>query len=194
MTNQVGDTVVTKETTAILRERENANAHRDPITDEPGAHMIGTGLGAAAGGVAGVAAGVAASAATGLATGTLFGGPVGGTIGLVAGALVGGLAGSALGELVNPTEEDRYWSVSYKNEPYYNSNYSFADYRPAYRTGFEGHGQHQGLAFQDVESHLEQDYIRNRGDSRLNWEQARPATLSAWNRMSSSGATKESVL
>ena len=75
-----------------------ADANRDPITCEPGAHPIGTGVGAAAGGAAGAAAG----AATGAAMGTSAG-PIGTGIGLVAGAVVGGLVGKGGGEAVNPT-------------------------------------------------------------------------------------------
>ena len=45
------------------------DANRDPITDEPGAHPLGTGVGAALGGAA---AGAAAGA---------FGGPVGAVVG-----------------------------------------------------------------------------------------------------------------
>lgn len=64
-----------------MSDRNDAN--RDPITNEPGAHPVGTGLGAAVGG-----------AAAGAATGA-FGGPVGAAIGGVVGAVAGGLAGKA---------------------------------------------------------------------------------------------------
>ena len=36
---------------------EDKDLNRDPITDEPGAHPVGTGLGATGGAVAGAAAG-----------------------------------------------------------------------------------------------------------------------------------------
>ena len=36
------------------KEQDNIDANRDPITDAPGSHPIGTGLGAAAGGMAAV--------------------------------------------------------------------------------------------------------------------------------------------
>ena len=166
------------------RKTEAQNANRDPITNAPGAHLLGTGLGAAAGGVAGAAAGVAASAATGLATGTVLGGPIGGAVGLVAGAVAGGLAGKAIGEAANPTVEDQYWRESYQSEPYHNSNYSYDDYSPAYRTGYEGYGRSNGKSFEELENSLEGDYRRNRGNSRLGWQEARPATRSAWDRLS----------
>ncbi len=148
-------------------------------------HAVGTSLGAVAGGVAGAAAGVAASAATGIATGTVLGGPIGGAIGLVAGALVGGVLGSEAGEAVNPSDEALYWSTSYQTEPYYVSTYSFDDYLPAYRTGYEGYHRYAGKSYEDVEGHLQEDYIGNRGNSRLAWEEAQHATRSAWNRLGS---------
>lgn len=152
--------------------------NRDPITSEPGAHMLGTGLGAAAGGMAGAVAGVAAAAATGAAAGSLFGGP----IGLVAGAVAGGLLGHAAGEAIHPTEEDHHWSSSYTREPYYNSDYAYDDYLPAYRTGAEGYDADPTKSFAEIEAQLQDDYISNRGRSRLGWPEARAPMLAAWER------------
>lgn len=146
-------------------------------------HAVGTGVGATVGGIAGAAAGAAVSAATGLATGAFMGGPIGAAIGLVAGALAGGVLGSEAGEAVNPTAELHYWSTTYKSEPYYVASYSFDDYLPAYRTGYEGYHRYGGKSFDEVEGHLQEDYISNRGNSRLAWVDARPATRSAWDRL-----------
>ncbi|CAN5487748.1 hypothetical protein BH09PSE5_BH09PSE5_37720 [soil metagenome] len=66
--------------------------NRDPISGEPGAHPVGTGLGAAAGGMA-----------AGAAVGTMAG-PVGTAIGAAVGAIVGGLAGKGVAEKVDPTD------------------------------------------------------------------------------------------
>jgi hypothetical protein len=169
--NTVTKEMEIKETTIPVRETD-----RDT-------HAVGTGLGATAGGIAGAAAGAAAAAATGVATGTIMGGPIGGAIGLVAGALVGGVLGSEVGEAVNPTAEDSYWSTTYTTEPYYNDSYSYDDYRPAYRVGYEGYNLHPGKSFEDVESVLQEDYIANRGNSRLGWIDARHATRSAYDRL-----------
>ena len=157
-----------------------------PVREEDrDTHAVGTSVGAVAGGIAGAAAGAAAAAATGIATGTLLGGPIGGAIGLVAGALVGGVLGSEVGETVNPTAEAQYWSTSYQTEPYYVNTYSFDDYSPAYRTGYEGYHRYAGKTYEEVEANLQEDYISNRGNSRLAWEEARHATRSAWNRLGS---------
>lgn len=67
------------------------SANLDPITGEPGAHPVGTGVGAVAGGVA-----------TGAAIGTVAG-PLGTAIGAAAGAVVGGLAGKGVAEQIDPT-------------------------------------------------------------------------------------------
>lgn len=156
---------------------------RPVSNDQRDTHAVGTAVGAAAGGVAGAAVGAAAAAATGLATGMLMGGPIGATIGLVAGAVAGGVLGSEAGEAVNPTAEEHYWSTSYQTQPYYNSSYSFDDYRPAYRVGYEGYSLHPGKSFEDVEGSLRDEYVRSRGNSRLGWDDARLATRSAWDRL-----------
>lgn len=174
-----------------VRKQGDRNANRDPITKAPGAHMVGTGVGAAAGGAAGIAAGVAASAATGMATGTVLGGPVGAAVGLVAGAVVGGLAGKAVGEAVNPTKEEQYWRSNYKSETYHDKNFTYDDYGPAYRTGYEAFGSNSGKSFDEVEKDLEKEYSRNRGSSRLDWQGARPAARSAWDRLSSTGSKRD---
>ena len=80
------------------RENKSTKANRDPITKQPGAHPIGTGVGAAAGGAAGVGAAAAAGAVAGTAAG-----PVGTGVGAVAGAVIGGLGGKAVAENMNPT-------------------------------------------------------------------------------------------
>ncbi len=149
---------------------EDKDMNRDPITDEPGAHPIGTGLGAAAGGaVAGAAAGA-------------FGGPAGALIGAVAGAVAGGLGGKAAAESVNPTAEEAYWRGSYQKESYYEAGRTYDDYGPAYRLGWGGRDSYTG-DFDAVEPSLAADWELRRDGSSLSWPQARPATRAAWNRI-----------
>ena len=102
-----------------------ADANRDPISGEPGAHPVGTGVGAAA---AGAAAGAA---------GGLIAGPAGAAAGAVIGAVAGGLAGKGVAESIDPTVEDAYWQENYTQRPYYEKNNAYEDYRPAYRFGWE---------------------------------------------------------
>jgi len=147
-------------------------ANRDPITGAPGAHPVGTGVGAAAGGATGAAIGA-------------VGGPVGAAVGLVAGSVIGGLAGKAGGESVNPTVEDAYWRETHATQPF-GKNQSYDYYAGAYRTGYEGYekyGACEGKTFEECEAQLQADYARNKGSSQLTWEQARPASQAAWQRV-----------
>ena len=148
-----------------------SDANRDPSTGTPGAHPVGTGLGAAAGGMA-----------TGAAVGTVAG-PIGTAVGAAVGAIAGGLAGKAIAEKIDPTVEEAYWAGQYENEAYYDKSYSFQDYQPGYRTGWEGRARYQGRTFDEVERDLQADYERNRGQSRLTWEDNRHAVRAGWNRI-----------
>ena len=145
------------------------DANRDPLTNEPGAHPVGTGLGAALGGAA---AGAAAGA---------FGGPVGAAIGGVAGAVAGGLAGKAAAEAVNPTEEDAYWRETYHREPYYVGGRTYDQYRPAYELGWSSVGRYEG-DFDAIEPRLADDWRARHGSDGLAWIDVRPATRAAWER------------
>ena len=149
-------------------EREDRDLNRDPISDEPGAHPIGTGLGAAGGAVAGAAAGA-------------IGGPVGAAVGGVIGAVVGGLAGKAAGEAVNPTVEEAFWKENYSKEPYYESGRSFDDYAPAYRLGLSGRSRYED-PWTAVEPKLAGEWDSTRGTSSLDWPKASAASQAAYDR------------
>lgn len=157
-------------TGAERRGLDGNDANRDPISGAPGAHPVGTGLGAAAGGMA-----------AGAAVGTVAG-PVGTAIGAAVGAVVGGLAGKGIAEMIDPTAEEAYWRENYDTQPYYSKGYTYDDYHPAYRTGWEGRGRYEGRTFDEVERELEADYNRNRGTSKLGWGQNRNAARATWDR------------
>jgi predicted lipid-binding transport protein (Tim44 family) len=164
-------------------KKAKADANLDPITKAPGAHPVGTGVGATVGGVAGAAAaGMAASAATGAAFGSAAG-PIGTAAGLVIGAVVGGLAGKGVAEKIDPTVEDAYWRSQYNKEPYYADGARYEDYHPAYQTAYRHYGTTPSKRFEDAEPTLRADYEKNRGGSALDWERARPASRSAWDRI-----------
>ena len=153
-------------------EREERDLNRDPISDETGAHPVGTGLGATGGAVTGAAVGS-------------VGGPIGAAIGGIVGAVVGGLAGKAAAEAVNPTAEEAHWRENYTKQPYYQSGRDFDDYGPAYRLGVSSR-----LADEDdwmkLEPRLASEWERTRGSSALDWAQASPATRAAWERVDNS--------
>lgn len=151
-------------------EREERDMNRDPITDEPGAHPVGTGVGATGGAVAGGAVGA-------------VGGPVGMAVGGVVGAVAGALAGRAVAERVNPTAEEAYWRERYTKEAYYESGRSFDDYGPAYRLGVGGRTRYDEGDWTAVEPRLATEWESTRGNSTLNWSQAGPAARAAWHRV-----------
>lgn len=70
------------------------DTNRDPISGEPGAHPVGTGIGAAGAGTIGTV------------VGGVIGGPLGAVVGSVIGSVAGGLAGKGAVEKANPTVED----------------------------------------------------------------------------------------
>jgi uncharacterized protein (TIGR02271 family) len=154
---------------------ENINAHegdanRDPISHEPGAHPVGTGIGAAGAG------------ATGTVIGGLLGGPVGAVVGAVVGSVVGGLVGKGVAENVNPTQEDDYWRENYTSRPYVEPERSFEDYKPAYQTGYQAFDRYADTekTYEEVEPELQADYETNYAASSLPWEQAKPAARDAF--------------
>lgn len=153
---------------------DQLDANLDPITKEPGAHPVGTGIGAAVGGAA---AGAAAGA---------FGGPVGAAVGGVIGAVAGGLAGKAAGEAVNPTDEEAYWRGAYQDEPYYSDARTYDDYHPAYALGWQSVGMYEG-PFETVEPKLRDRWLTDRSNSPLDWPEARDATRAARDRAITAG-------
>ena len=101
------------------------------------------------------------------------------------GAVAGGYAGKAAGEAIDPTVEDTYWQSNYSTQPWVEKTYTYEDYKPAFRTGYEGYGKYatSGKTYAEVENDLARDYERGRGKSRLGWEKAKNATRAAWDRV-----------
>ena len=155
------------------RDRD-ADDNRDPISGERGAHPVGTGLGAAAGGLA-----------AGAAAGSVVG-PVGTLLGAAAGAIAGGLAGKGVAELVDPTAEEAYWRENFSGRSYVKSDSTFDDYGPAYRFGVRSRSRFEGRTFEQAEAELSRDWERDKGSSRLKWNEAKHAVRDAWQRVSDS--------
>jgi len=149
-----------------------AEANRDPLTGEAGAHPVGTGVGAASGGTMGAVIGGA------------VGGPVGALIGAAVGGLAGGLAGKGVAESVNPTEEDAFWRDNHTSRDYAQGR-SYDDLRPAYQYGWESRTQHQGRDWDQAENDLRGGWDKVRGQSSLAWDDAKNATRDAWDRIGS---------
>ena len=143
--------------------------NEDPITGEPGSHPVGVGVGTAAGAAAGGAIGAA-------------GGPVGAAVGAVVGGIAGAAAGKAGGEAVNPTVESAYWREQHPRQDYADSEYTYEDYEPAYRMGWEGPARH-GTNFEAARSAMQNDWEARRGNSRLDWDRAKHAVRAGWHRV-----------
>ena len=148
----------------------STDANRDPITGAPGAHLVGTGIGAAGAGAAGAAIGSMA-------------GPVGTAVGAVVGAVAGGLAGKGIAESVNPTAEEEYWQNNYKARPYVTAGTTYDEYAPAYRYGWEARGRSAGSRWEDVESNLRSNWESTKGKTRMEWDRAKNAVRDAWERV-----------
>ena len=161
-------------------DRFTTHENRDPITNAPGAHPVGTAVGATGGAIAGAAAGA-------------IGGPVGLAVGGVAGAVVGGLAGKVAAESVNPTEEEAYWRNNYTREPYFEAGRNYTDYGPAYELGWSYRARHAD-DFDNHETALAGDWDTLRGTSRLPWDKARHAMRAAWDRADRTYYTGDSVV
>lgn len=76
--------------------------------------------------------------------------------------------------------EEVYWREQFAAEPDFDRAFGFEEYVPALRTGWEGRAKYSGRSFEDVERELQADYQWNRGQSRLKWDQAKPAVRAAW--------------
>lgn len=149
---------------------DRADANRDPITGEPGAHPIGTGAGAAAGATAGATVGA-------------IGGPVGAVVGGAIGAVAGGLAGKGAAEKVNPTVEDGYWRENYASRPYVRADQGYEYYQPAYKYGWESRSQYAGKKYDEVETDLERGWDKAKGTSKMAWNDAKAAVRDAYHRV-----------
>lgn len=130
-------------------------------------HSVGAGTGAVAG------------AGTGALIGAALG-PVGSAIGAVIGGIAGAKAGDSLAEVVNPTEYDAHWQREYKNAAYYNDDYDWRDYAPAYGLGYHGKGGYMDSTFDEAEDDLERTWDKAKGESRLAWNDAKHAVRDGW--------------
>lgn len=151
-----------------LRDRD---ANRDPLTGAPGAHPVGTGIGAAGAGAAGAAIGAVA-------------GPVGSLAGAAIGAFVGGLIGKGVAEGIDPTEEDAYWRKSHSEMDYADRELDYdTHYAPAYRYGWESRRDNYDKTYDEVEPTLRERWETTKDKSALKWDQAQYAVKNAWHRI-----------
>jgi len=84
---------------------------------------------------------------------------------------------------IDATAENNYWRDAYSKEPYYNKQYDFDDYSPAYKLGYEGRGRYLGRTYNEVENDLSNDWDKFKGKSRLMWNDAKSAVRAGWHRV-----------
>ena len=157
----------TREKKIDLPPRGNRNA--DPITNEPGAHPIEAGIGAA---VAGAAGGVAVGSVAG---------PVAAAVGAVVGAVAGGYAGKGLGEMIDPTTEDNWLRDQFELRPYVKEDENFETYVPAYRYGAVAEAKYGDAGIDLMDERLQREWEASK-DSDMPWAQAKAAVHDAYER------------
>lgn len=159
---------------------EARDLNRDPISGTPGAHPVGVGIGGTAGGVA-----------AGALAGTVFG-PLGTLIGAAVGVVAGAAAGKGVAERIDPTGEAEYWREEYRNRDYVKSDYDYErDYAAAYGLGLQAREQYPTRSWEENEPELSRDWGTRRGESRLEWEDARLAARDSWQRADATYRTYE---
>ncbi|HVE51816.1 MAG TPA: hypothetical protein VNB23_00385, partial [Ramlibacter sp.] len=80
---------------------------------------------------------------------------------------------------IQPEAEDAYWQGAYWAQPYARAELGYDDYAPAYCVGYIGFAQYGGR-FEDAEKSLCANWIRIKGDSRLELDEAMQAIRAAW--------------
>jgi hypothetical protein len=117
-------------------------------------------------------------------------GPVGTVIGTISGGVAGAYAGKAIAENVDPTAEANYWRDAYVDQPYYSGDYSYDDYEPAYRSGWESYDPASQLEWNEREAVAKSRWESEGGSSTMTWEQARLAAEDAYGRVNERAASK----
>ncbi|MGH9458518.1 MAG: hypothetical protein ACRD2J_12875 [Thermoanaerobaculia bacterium] len=81
------------------------------------------------------------------------------------------------------SESDAYWRNHFATRDYYDQNYAYEDYEPAYHYGAWARAQFVDEAWTpDLDEKLGRSWQERKGPSRLGWNQARHAARDAWER------------
>lgn len=158
---------------------------KDPnVRDPEHAHELGGTLGMT---VTGIAGGILTGVAAGGAIGGVAG-PIGAVLGAAIGGAIGGAAGESIAADANPTLEEKYWGVNYHARPYIVAGHDYDSYRPAYRAGIDGYIANPTQSFDTLEPSLRNNWNIARGDSKLEWAEARHAAEDAFSRLATPSA------
>jgi hypothetical protein len=140
----------------------------------------------------GVAAGAIIGAVAGFGFVSLFAGTSATLVGAVIGALAGATIAAGIAERADrsrgsddPSRHDageRYFAERFERADYRRHDATFEDYRPAYRYGLHARTQRGAVIWDDaLERELASEWHLHRGDSKLDWDQARAGVYEAFN-------------
>ena len=81
-------------------------------------------------------------------------------------------------------DEDRWWRSNFSSRPYA-AGYTYEDFKPAYRYGYESGAHHMGRTWNEVESDLRTgwDKFTGKGPGGHAWENVKDAVKDAWHRV-----------
>lgn len=160
-------------TTERPRAKGDLRAGGDQTREGPlGTHPVGTVVGGAAGAVA-----------VGAAVGSVAG-PIGAVVGAGIGAAAGGMTGKLIADLVDPQLEEAFWRKNWSDRKYIDGGFTYdQDWGPAYRYGVDAYRRHPGQDYDQIEPQLAAGWTDSRGESRLEWTRASPASRDAWQRV-----------
>jgi len=81
-------------------------------------------------------------------------------------------------------QEDLWWQENFSSRPYA-AGYTYEEFRPAYRYGFESARHNMGRTWKDVESDLRTgwDKFEHRSAGGSTWENIKDAVRDAWHRV-----------
>jgi hypothetical protein len=148
------------------------------VSSSSSSHPVGTTLGT----IGGIAAGVSGAVVTGAALGSAAG-PLGAAVGAVIGGGIGAGVGHKIAAEINPKAEDLFWRENYNTRPYVLAESDYDDYQPAYRYGVDSYVSHPDSDFDMLEPGLSKDWHSSRGESKLEWQDAKHATRDAYERL-----------
>ncbi|MBC7991352.1 MAG: hypothetical protein H7Y19_17465 [Luteimonas sp.] len=140
----------------------------------------------------GVVAGAVIGAAAGLLVVSLFAGATATLVGAVIGVLAGVTIAAGIAERSDRSHRsddanrhdanDRYFAGRFEQAHYRRHDQTFEDYRPAYHYGLHARTQRGAVIWDDaLERELASEWHLHRGDSKLDWDQARAGVYEAFN-------------
>ena len=153
-----------------MKPHNDSDRGDEAVTQDLQKHALGQHIGTGGGAIAGAAMGASL-------------GPLGAVTGALIGGTFGAIAGRAIAASIDPEGEDAYWQEHFPQEPYFQSGYTFEDYGPAYRMGWQLYSPH--TSFESVDKIMSDQWAQSRGNSKLEWHQARDAAKAGWTRMES---------